>query len=210
MKDIYLIRHTTPAIGKGICYGQTDLDVTESFMEEAATIRQYLPPGFSTVHSSPLLRCSRLAEHLFPGHAIKLQPDLMEIHCGEWEMRAWDELPKEEIEPWMKDFVQIRIPGGESYQDLHQRVTKSFLAIQGDAGEQDGSVAIVAHGGVIRSILSYITGTALIDSFKVFSLHYGCVIRVSGPAKGLQYEILSNQAPLEKEQHKPSSFYSGK
>jgi alpha-ribazole phosphatase len=219
MKDIYLIRHTTPAVGKGICYGQTDLDVTESFMAEAAIIRQHLPSSFSSVHSSPLQRCSRLAEHLFPACPVSLHPELMEIHCGEWEMRAWDDLPREEVDPWMKDFVQIRIPGGESYRDLHQRVTSTFTRIHasgqslpnpGIVGSSEGPVAIVAHGGVIRSILSHITGTALIDSFKVFSLHYGCVIRVYGPPDGLQYEILSNQAPLEKEQHKPKSFYSNK
>ncbi|HVV06263.1 MAG TPA: alpha-ribazole phosphatase [Puia sp.] len=210
MKDIYLIRHTTPAVDKGICYGQTDLDVTESFMNEAAIIRQHLPLTFSSVHSSPLQRCSRLAEHLFPGHPVRLHPELMEIHCGQWEMRSWDDLPKEEVDPWMKDFVQIRIPGGESYLDLHQRVTKTFTSIRDAATEQNGPIAIVAHGGVIRSILSHITGTALIDSFKVFSLHYGCVIRVYGSPNGLQHELLSNQAPREKEQHKPKSFYSDK
>jgi len=207
MNDIFLIRHTTPAVGKGICYGQTDLDVTESFMDEAAIIRQHLPSSFSSVHSSPLQRCSRLADHLFPEHPVKLYPELMEIHCGEWEMRSWDDLPREEVDPWMKDFVQIRIPGGESYLDLHQRVTKTFIRIREDVPGQEGPIAIVAHGGVIRSILSHITGTALIDSFKVFYLHYGCVVRVYGPPDGLQYEILSNQAPLEKEQHKPKSFY---
>jgi alpha-ribazole phosphatase len=210
MRDIYLIRHTTPAVGKGICYGQTDLDVTESFMDEAAIIRQYLPAFFTSVHSSPLQRCSRLAGHLFPQHSIALHPELMEIHCGQWEMRGWDDLPKEEVEPWMKDFVQIRIPGGESYLDLHQRVTRVFSRIHEDVGgREDGAIAIVAHGGVIRSILSHITGTALIDSFKVFSLHYGCVIRLYGAPGSLQHEILFNQAPPEKEQHKPRSFYSG-
>jgi len=207
MSDIYLIRHTTPAVDKGICYGQTDLDVTESFMDEAAVIRQHLPPVFSSVHSSPLQRCSRLAAHLFPELPLTLHPQLMEIHCGEWEMRGWDDLPKEEIDPWMKDFVQVRIPGGESYSDLHTRVTACFHRIRTDAGE--APIAIVAHGGVIRSILSHITGTPLIDSFKVFSLYYGCVIRVYGQPGDPGYEILSNQAPPEKEQHKPKSFYSG-
>jgi alpha-ribazole phosphatase len=220
MTAIYLIRHTTPAVAKGICYGQTDLDVTGTFMEEAAIIRQHLPPHFSSIHSSPLQRCSRLAEHLFPGQKLELHPELMEIHCGQWEMRGWDELPKEEVDPWMKDFVQICIPGGESYLDLHQRVTKCFTGILAlpapdislppdkTVPGRDASTAIVAHGGVIRSILSHITGTALIDSFKAFSLHYGCVIRLSGPPGGLQYEILYNQAPQEKEQHKPKSFYT--
>jgi alpha-ribazole phosphatase len=218
MKEIYLIRHTTPLVAKGICYGQTDLDITDSFNEEAAIIRQYLPEKMESVHSSPLQRCSRLASHLFPAHSMDLHNELMEIHCGEWEMKGWDELPKEVIDPWMKDFVNVRIPGGESYLDLHERVTRCFNGIRGVApgigtagpdgfGPDTGPVAIVAHGGVIRSILSYITDTPLIDSFKVFSLHYGCVIRLFGEPASLQYEILSNQAPPEKEQHKPRSFY---
>lgn len=208
MKEIYLIRHTTPAVAKGICYGQTDLDVTESFTEEAAVIRQHLPEGILSIHSSPLQRCSRLAGHLFPAHPIALHDELMEIHCGEWEMKGWDDLPKEIIDPWMKDFVNVSIPGGESYLDLHKRVTRRFEAIR--AGGNASAVAIVAHGGVIRSILSYITNTPLIDSFKTFSLHYGCVVRLSEPAGSTgawQYEMLSNVAPEQKEQHKPRSFY---
>jgi alpha-ribazole phosphatase len=141
----------------------------------------------------------------------------MEVHCGEWEMRSWDELPKEEVDPWMADFVQVRIPGGESYLDLHQRVTQcwetiraTMIANAGGAGAAGagGDVAIVAHGGVIRSILSGITCTQLTDSFKVFPLHYGCVIRVFWQGDVPQYEILYNQAPAEREQHKPSGFYA--
>lgn len=128
----------------------------------------------------------------------------MEVHCGEWEMRSWDELPKDEIDPWMNDFVNIRIPGGESYQDLHRRVTRCWEEIVAGAA---GPVAVVAHGGVIRSILSGITGTPLIDSFKAFALYYGCVARVYEADGGLKHELLSNRAPAENEQHKPSSFY---
>ena len=223
MNDIYLIRHTTPAVAKGICYGQTDLDVTETFPEEAQLIKKTLPAHFAAVYSSPLQRCARLAEHLFPGQTILLRPDLMELHCGSWEMQPWDELPKEEIDPWMADFVNIAVPGGESYLDLHSRVTQCFTAIaNGDAnGPTTGSnpaagptaipatgpTAIVAHGGVLRSILAGITGTPLIDSFKTFSLNYGCVARIYTKEGVLAYEMLLNNPPPEKEQHKPASYY---
>ena len=215
MKDIYLIRHTTPAVDKGICYGQTDLDVTESFPEEAEMILRSLPSGITSVYSSPLKRCSRLAEHLFPDVPVVFRPELMELHCGSWEMCGWDSLPKEEVDPWMADFVNVRVPGGESYIDLYDRVMGCWEEIVGGASAAgggradrpvpDGSVAVVAHGGVIRSILAGITGTVLVDSFKAFSLHYGCVIRVRRGTT--DYETLWNQAPSEKEQHKPSSFY---
>jgi alpha-ribazole phosphatase len=217
MRTIYLIRHTTPAVARGMCYGQTDLDVTETFSEEAAVIRQYLPGTIGTVFSSPLKRCTLLAQELFPDRPMRLSPELMEIHCGQWEMRAWDELPPGEIGPWMADFVRIRIPGGESYEDLHKRVSRCWGRIirEGEAfgatamsrEDTPRDIAIVAHGGVIRSILSGITGTALIDSFKTFPLYYGCLIRVSEAAGGWAYEVLFNPAPAEKEQHKPKSFY---
>lgn len=218
MKEVYLIRHTTPAVARGICYGQTDLDVTESFLEEAELIKPLLPADITVVYSSPLQRCSRLAGHLFPGVPLLLRPELMELHCGGWEMRPWDELPPEEVDPWMADFVHTRVPGGESYIDLYQRVIRCWEEITAGAGR----AAVIAHGGVIRSILSGITGTPLIDSFKVFSLHYGCVVRVfpgqsgsggpggpggSGVPGGSAFEVLLNTAPPEKEQHKPASYY---
>jgi alpha-ribazole phosphatase len=129
----------------------------------------------------------------------------MELHCGQWEMRHWDELPKEEIDPWMADFVNIQVPGGESYIELHDRVTRCWREIvEAAAG---ASAAVVAHGGVLRSILAGLTDTPLIDSFKAFPLHYGCVIRVSLLDGRWGFESLSNIAPLEKEQHKPKSFY---
>lgn len=234
MPDIYLIRHTTPAVAKGVCYGQTDLDVIASFDDEAAVIRECLPVAFSAIYTSPLRRCAMLASRLFPDNPIQLRDALMEIHCGEWEMKTWDELPKEAVDPWMADFVNIRIPGGESYIDLHTRVNRCWDEIVAAASAPPPQaavpssypdaftnaspqphkaplpVAVVAHGGVIRSILARLTGTPLINSFKAFSLHYGCVIRLHGPAGALVHTVLSNVAPTEKEQHKPSSFYSNK
>jgi alpha-ribazole phosphatase len=188
-----------------MCYGQTDLDVTEAFREEAETIRKHLPDGIASVYSSPLKRCTLLAQQLFPDRPLHLMEDLMEIHCGEWEMRAWDELPPEEVNPWMADFVRVRIPGGESYLDLHERVTRCWDVIRQD--QAVGNTAVVAHGGVLRSILSGINETPLIDSFSVYSLHYGCVIRLFETEDRWRYEVLLNQAPAEKEQHKPKAFY---
>ena len=205
MKEIYLIRHTTPDVAKGICYGQTDLGVTDSFSEEADLIRRALPTGITAVYSSPLQRCARLADYLFPDLPVALRPELMELHCGSWEMQGWDLLPKEEIDPWMADFVNVRVPGGESYIDLYQRVTRCWEEIAGDAA--NNASAVIAHGGVIRSILSRITGTPLADSFKAFALHYGCVVRVRLHQEAPVYEMLWNKTPPEKEQHKPSSFY---
>lgn len=199
--SIYLIRHTTPLIEKGICYGQLNIDVTDTFEAEAIQIRNALPPSIAHVYSSPLIRCHKLASFLFPGAAIHLEPDLMELACGEWEGIHWDAIAPEIIDPWMKDFVHAAIPGGESYVQMHGRVTQCFTRIV----EGPQPVAIVTHGGVIRSILSHITQTPLADSFGAFKISYGCVMQLQETPAGLQYATL-HQVTTEKEQHKPSSF----
>jgi alpha-ribazole phosphatase len=199
--SIYLIRHTTPLIEKGICYGQLDIDVTDSFQEEADGIQNVLPAGIEQVYSSPLIRCQKLASYLFPSHAISIEPDLMELACGEWEGIHWDAIPPEVIDPWMKDFVNVCIPGGESYVQMHSRVTQCFTKIINGSKP----VAIVTHGGVIRSILAHITQTPLADSFGAFKIHYGCVMQLQATPAGFRYESLHNII-TEKEQHKPSNF----
>jgi len=199
--SIYLIRHTTPLIEKGICYGQLDIDVTETFEAEAAQIQNALPANIEQVYSSPLIRCHKLASYLFPAHRISLDPHLMELACGEWEGIHWDAIPPAVIDPWMKDFVNVCIPGGESYVQMHSRVTSCFTRIINEAKP----VAIVTHGGVIRSILAHITQTPLVDSFGAFKIHYGCVMQLHATPAGFRYEALHN-ITTEKEQHKPSNF----
>lgn len=196
--EIYLIRHTTPDIQKGMCYGQYDLNTTGSFEEEVRCIKPHLPASIGKIYSSPLTRCKKLAETLFPQHPIQYDDRLKEINCGAWEMRLWDEIQQEELQAWMSDFVNATMPEGESYLKLYKRVIDFFTSIP----VQD-SIAIVSHGGVIRSLLSHIENVELVDSFKAFSIRYGCVIKVLTYPHGFSHQVLHNPE-AEKEQHRPS------
>ncbi len=198
--EIYLIRHTTPKVEKGICYGQADLDITETFLEEVEAIKPHLPSDEIKVYSSPLQRCKKLADALFDGLAIDVHDDLMELNCGQWELLPWNDIPKEEIQPWMDDFVNVAVPKGESYVDLHNRVVKRFNEI---VSKQESAV-IVAHGGVLRSILSHITSTPLKESFDAFTLHYGCVVKIKVTEDKMTHELLYNYSRQGKEWHRPT------
>lgn len=198
--EIYLIRHTTPKVEKGICYGQSDLDITETFLEEVEAIKPHLPSDEIKVYSSPLQRCKKLADALFDGLAIDVHDDLMELNCGQWELLPWNDIPKEEIQPWMDDFVNVAVPKGESYVDLHNRVVKRFNEI---VSKQESAV-IVAHGGVLRSILSHITSTPLKESFDAFTLHYGCVVKIKVTEDKMTHELLYNYSRQGKEWHRPT------
>lgn len=200
--EIYLIRHTTPLIEKGICYGQTDLDITDTFLEEVSMIQPHLPSTNIKVYSSPLQRCKKLADALFANATIQCDASLMELNCGDWEMQKWDEIPKQEIQPWMDDFVNVVVPNGESYVMLHQRVVDTFESIKNN-GE---NAVIVAHGGVLRSILSHITNTPLKESFDAFTLHYGCVVKIDASEDSITHELLYNYSRQGKEWHRPSQY----
>ena len=197
---IYLIRHTTPAVEKGTCYGQTDLDVTETFAAEVSGILPYISDTIESVYSSPLQRCKKLAHALFPDKEIITDSDLMELNCGTWEMQLWNDIPKAEMEPWQEDFINVIVPAGESYLQLYNRVVHCFENIR----SKGKTAAIVAHGGVLRSIVAYLTQTPLKESFDLFSFNYGCVVKLHVDSDPFTHELIYNVSQGGKEWHRPT------
>ncbi len=171
--EIYLVRHTTPKINKGICYGQLNLDVTDSFDDEIAFIKKQLPVKEAKLYSSPLLRCYKLACQL--GNPISLQSELKELNFGTWENIAWNAIPSAEIDPWMANFVTEKPPHGESYLELNKRVINFFNKLTETAPESP--IIIVSHAGPMRAFLASILEISLKDSFNI-KLDYGQVIRL--------------------------------
>lgn len=173
---IYLIRHTTPNIEKGVCYGQTDLMLADSFPAELEEIRSLMANvAFEAVYSSPLHRCLHLATLLFSVQEVNKDPKLMEINFGDWEMQAWTAIPKHEMNAWGEDFVNRAAPHGESYIQLYERAISFFTTLQ---VHPDKNYAIVTHSGVLRSILAYLLEMPLRKSFDM-ELSYGAVIRIT-------------------------------
>lgn len=171
--DIYLIRHTTPEVGKGVCYGQTDLPLADSFSSELMSLRSKLPESFDRIYASPLKRCLQLAQAL--GSTVQTDDRLMEMDFGDWEMKPWGQIPSDALNPWMADFVETAVPGGESFRELIRRSRGSLKAIESGTEEK---VAVVTHAGVIRSWLSTFLE---LDPKHVFKLNvdYGGVTCVS-------------------------------
>ena len=170
--EIYLIRHTTPDIEKGICYGQSDLDVANTFEEEVIQLATKLPSTFDKVYSSPLKRCAILASRI-SGDVI-YDDRLKEIDFGNWEMKKWDDIPRKESKDWMNDFVNIAPPNGESYIQLQNRVIDFYQEL---LLTPQKSVALITHAGVMRALISHFNGTLLKDSFSI-QLTYGYIFKL--------------------------------
>ncbi|AUC15201.1 alpha-ribazole phosphatase [Tenacibaculum sp. SZ-18] len=166
--EIILVRHTTPAIAKGICYGQADIDVENTFEEEVQEILTNLKSfNFDAIFSSPLQRCKKLAKRI--NDKIIFDQRLKELDFGNWDLKKWNDIPEEELNPWMENFVELAPPNGESYIDLHRRTT-SFLDEISNKNYKE--VLLVTHAGVIRSMWSYVNNIPLNKSFDL-KLTYG-------------------------------------
>ncbi|MFD1294049.1 alpha-ribazole phosphatase [Lutibacter holmesii] len=171
--EIYLVRHTTPNIEKGICYGQSNIDVAASFKNEVDAILNALDITKETVvYSSPLKRCTRLAQQFSKN--IIIDDRLMELNFGDWELLNWDNLPKKASNIWMNDFVNVSTPNGEAYIDLAKRANEIFTEIVSTSAKK---IIITTHAGVIRSILSKMTNIHLKDSFNI-DVKYGQVFKI--------------------------------
>lgn len=170
--EIYLVRHTETMVPKGICYGQADVNIKEPYLDIFQEIKEQLPSD-AIVYSSPLMRCKKMAD--FFSETIIFDIRLKEMNFGNWELLAWNDIPLEEINPWMDNFVTVRVPNGESFEDLYHRVGEFYSEL---LQKQEDKVVIFCHDGTIRSILSHYHKTNLKDSFSLYTIKYGEVIRL--------------------------------
>ncbi|GAF05049.1 alpha-ribazole phosphatase family protein [Saccharicrinis fermentans] len=178
MKELYIIRHTTPNIEPGICYGDSDLDVADSFKEEAEKIKNLLinlTPAY--IFSSPLIRCRKLGEALFPGSVIHYDNRLKELNFGDWEMKPWKDIDKEVLKIWSDDFVHKSTPNGENFNQLFSRASH-FIDNDILPLKEHSKIAMVTHSGIMRCLISRYLH---IPMDKIFSLklNYGAVIKIT-------------------------------
>lgn len=148
--NVYFIRHTAVNVPQGTCYGQTDVPLKDTFPQEAAKLRAALGPmAFDAVYSSPLSRCTKLAEAVGYPNPI-LDPRLMEMNFGEWEMKNYEQINDPRLMEWFADYRTVAPTGGESYMEMRQRVAEFLDYLR---WQHYRDVAVFTHGGVILHAL---------------------------------------------------------
>jgi len=171
--QVDLMRHSTPNIPPGLCYGQSEVPLAPSFPREKAVILKQLNTQYDAVFSSPLSRCTQLAQQI-PTQIYQLDARLLEMNFGVWELKKWDEVDKQALDIWMSDFVNRSVEAGESFQQLYQRVV-AFIEALLTADYQ--TVAIVTHAGVIRCFWAWVLEMPLRNTFRLHS-DYGEIHRL--------------------------------
>ncbi len=161
-KRILLLRHPAPKIPAGFCYGQTDLEIAEPEKLSVCSC------PFDLIFASPLQRCSKAADILFPERRIILDERLKELNFGEWENRKWDDLPKKDLNEWSNNLLNYRPGGSESFQELSDRVTEFLREL---LERKEENILILSHAGTMRAALSFIMNISLEKTLN-FTLGY--------------------------------------
>jgi alpha-ribazole phosphatase len=175
---IHLIRHTTPDIEAGICYGQTDLSLTDSFEQEASAVLDKLHDRYDAIYTSPLQRCAQLAAKLESPNLIT-DRRLMEYNFGDWELMAWDDFKSDEAQKWMDNFIDQAAPNGDSMLSMQARVSEFWADLLASKHQR---VAVVTHSGVLRLIHGHVLETPMTHLFRL-QLGFGAILEVNSDAK---------------------------
>jgi probable phosphoglycerate mutase len=172
--------------------GQTDTALSALGRLQARAIGQrLLRERFDAIYASDLARAWDTAQAIAQA-AIAERPDaplpvadrrLREMDFGEWEGKTSAEIalshPDAHFQSKSRD-ADFRIPGGESFRDLHDRAVACLHSlVEVHAGQ---SICVVAHGGILDMMYRHTHAIAL-DQPRVFSLYnaaYNCLEHSGG------------------------------
>jgi len=167
MTTILLVRHgqSTANLQKRFA-GHFDAELTDLGHSQAECTARFITEHYSVdkIYSSTLRRAWSTAEHT--GAVVSLpvnpEPALREIYAGDWEGQPYDQLIAnypEAYRRWREDIGNARCTGGESVEELADRVWTAVLRI---AEENRGKTVLLAsHATPIRAVLWKISGLPL-------------------------------------------------
>ncbi len=156
---VYLVRHgESEANTEGLFSGFTDTPLTDKGRKQAEGVAIKLSAvEFQKIYSSPLSRAFDTAKSIAKFHNNKIESlsGLKEENFGKCEGLSYVQIQErypELIKDWTKNPFTFIFPQGESLTIMYERVRETYHSIIDDfKGE---NLLIVAHSGVIRSILT--------------------------------------------------------
>lgn len=161
---VYFIRHgETTANATKTFAGVSDVDLTEKGIEQAKQASEKLKDiKLDAIYSSDLKRAVETAKYIADKQALTVQSNRLfrEMNFGIWEGKQFAEIKAsapERLQMWFDDFENFVVPEGESVKEMFERVTEAYKHLIAKHGiDTDVQIAIVAHGGVIQALLSFL------------------------------------------------------
>lgn len=178
---LILIRHGETPYNRNRRYqGHRDTPLTKKGKRQAKEVAIRLRnESLDAIYSSDLKRTRYTAKVINGCHSLKINilPQLREIDFGDWEGKTHDEIQREWrglLDEWEKKPSEIKIPGGESIQELAKRTRTTIKKII--SAHPNQKVTVITHGGPIRIILMDALGLGTDDWWKTITSNGGISI----------------------------------
>lgn len=160
---IILIRHGQTDWNIQMRYqGSKDIPLNNTGIAQARLLaRRMKNEAVNKVYSSGMKRANEFGKIVFGSVEIEHVPGLREISFGIFEGMTYDEIMKAHPDiysEWVKDPMNLAVPGGEDLKSFGKRVLTAFNAVADSAG-RDECLAIVTHGGAISVIVNSVSGS---------------------------------------------------
>jgi len=156
MQRIHLIRHgATVANLQNLYCGKSDLPLApegEVELRKMVARGGYPKAEGCRVLTSGMQRTQQTLKILYGDVAHEVEPAFREIDFGAFELQSYQQLKeREDYQEWMSgDNARNRCPGGESGEDVANRVRPAFDALLADGRD----TILITHGGVIAAIMT--------------------------------------------------------
>lgn len=161
--EIILARHGETAWNvEEIFRGRLDTELNETGVKQAQLLAEYLSRSdVKAVYSSPLRRALQTAEMIAGYHRleVKITPRLTDFDFGEWQGLSHNKVKDRYrglYEKWVNHPDRVKIPSGESLQDVRKRATGVVEEIINRT--TGGSVVLVAHRVVNKVLICALLG----------------------------------------------------
>lgn len=163
MKTIILVRHGQTQWNVGEKFrGRVDLELNETGIKQAELLAEYLADTrIDAVYSSPLKRTLKTSEIVARRHNLKVETrhELIDLDYGEWQGLSHEEVKdkyKELYLDWLYRPETIRLPGGESLEDVRKRAKVVIDEITSRTG--DFTVLLMTHRVVGKVLICALLG----------------------------------------------------
>lgn len=163
MVEIILARHGETAWNTGeIFRGRADVELNETGVKQAEFLGNYLSgEKINLIYSSPLKRAVKTAEAIARPHSLDVHiiRNLIDIDYGEWQGLSLSEVRErypDIYQDWLDTPEQVRIPGGESLEDVRNRAMPFVEDAVLRCGEE--KVLMVSHRVVNKVLICALLG----------------------------------------------------
>lgn len=162
MTEIRLVRHGETEWNVGeIFRGRIDIDLNETGIKQAGQLAEYLSKvKIDAIFSSPLKRALKTAEIIADYHKLEtaIAPGLIDFDYGQWQGLPHQEV-KEKYEElyaeWVNHPDRVKMPAGESLEDVRKRATGVVANIIARYG---GRIVLVSHRVVNKVLICALLG----------------------------------------------------